>query len=569
MFFLFVLSGFIISAGIHLSFVLASWYPILIATPLSVFLFLFGYGSYKETIQNVQQGIETLKNEHRKSISAHNEKFNTLMCEHRTLSDNYKKTKEHECDLQKLVDNYKSDFQELIDTPYAEQYHKAVSYFSEIKAFNPFFSNDLYHRYCDAFRSHRLDRALAQYLSSPTHVEVMAKIPSSSEDKFYSTTLTSCECKDFQLHGKPCKHMVSLAIFINATYNMKRDANTLLVKATREREQMQKLTDEAKAEKELALKEHHAAEEDRNQTEVLLKAISEKEQTYPWLADIISRYRTANLYVTIRDPITKRDMTSLLQRQEKKIALLENQLAVWKYQFPILEEISDMSPDNLSSVLTAPDNTGFVYNWLSDDEYQVLTSEEKQEKWLDHYFHGKSRDAWSAGIKYERYIGYLCETKGYKVKYFGATMKLQDMGRDLIVSKGNKVYLIQCKRYSSSKEIHENSIFQLFGSLYHYRVENPDKVTVGVFVTSSKLTDLARECAKALSITLYEGVKFDRYPAVKCNISKTGERIYHLPYDQQYDTVSINPTKGECYTTYVSEAIEQGFRHAYKHILAG
>ncbi len=569
MFFLFVLSSLIISAGIHLSFVFASFHPVLIATPLSVFLFLFGYGSYKETIQNLQHDIDTLKSEHKKSITAHNEKFNTLMSEHRTLSDNYKKTKEHESDLQKLVENYKSDLQELIDTPYAEQYHKAVSYFSEIKADNPFFSGNLYQRYCDAFRSHRLDRSLSRYLSRPSHVEIMAKIPSFSSDKLYSTSITSCECKDFQLHARPCKHMVSLALFVNATYNMNRDANNLLVKVTREREQTQKLTDEAKAEKELAIKAYHSAGEERSQTEILLKAISEKEQTYPWLADIISNYRTAKLNVTIRDPITKRDMTSLLQKQEKKIALLENQLAVWKYQFPILEEIGDMSPDNLSSVLAAPGNAGFVYNWLSDDEYHVLTSEEKQEKWLDHYFHGKSRDAWSAGIKYERYIGYLCETKGYKVKYFGATMKLQDMGRDLIVSKGKKVYLIQCKRYSSSKEIHENSIFQLFGSLYHYRVENPDKVTVGVFVTSSKLTDLARECAKALNITLYEDVKFDRYPAVKCNISKTGERIYHLPYDQQYDTVSIIPAKGECYTTYVSEAIEQGFRHAYRHILAG
>lgn len=51
---------------------------------------------------------------------------------------------------------------------------------------------------------------------------------------------------------------------------------------------------------------------------------------------------------------------------------------------------------------------------------------------------------------------------------------------------------------------------------------------------------------------------------IKCNISKDGEKIYHLPFDQQYDRVSIANKKGACYVATVAEAEEQGFRRAYK-----
>ncbi len=37
------------------------------------------------------------------------------------------------------------------------------------------------------------------------------------------------------------------------------------------------------------------------------------------------------------------------------------------------------------------------------------------------------------------------------------------------------------------------------------------------------------------------------YPRIKCNIARRDdERIYHLPFDQQYDTTLIEPERGEC-----------------------
>jgi hypothetical protein len=42
------------------------------------------------------------------------------------------------------------------------------------------------------------------------------------------------------------------------------------------------------------------------------------------------------------------------------------------------------------------------------------------------------------------------------------------------------------------------------------------------------------------------------------------ERIYHLPFDQQYDTTLIEPTRGERYVATVAEAEELGFRRAWR-----
>ena len=44
---------------------------------------------------------------------------------------------------------------------------------------------------------------------------------------------------------------------------------------------------------------------------------------------------------------------------------------------------------------------------------------------------------------------------------------------------------------------------------------------------------------------------------IKCNINR-GERIYHLPFDQQYHRTEIKNT-GEFYAMTVKEATQEGF----------
>jgi hypothetical protein len=49
---------------------------------------------------------------------------------------------------------------------------------------------------------------------------------------------------------------------------------------------------------------------------------------------------------------------------------------------------------------------------------------------------------------------------------------------------------------------------------------------------------------------------------IKGNISKEGERIYHLPGDQFYEKTVISPEKGERWFCTAREAEKNGWRHA-------
>ena len=48
------------------------------------------------------------------------------------------------------------------------------------------------------------------------------------------------------------------------------------------------------------------------------------------------------------------------------------------------------------------------------------------------------------------------------------------------------------------------------------------------------------------------------YPMIKCNINPTTkEKIYHLPFDQQYDKTIIIKNSGEFYAKDVKEAVSK------------
>jgi hypothetical protein len=68
-----------------------------------------------------------------------------------------------------------------------------------------------------------------------------------------------------------------------------------------------------------------------------------------------------------------------------------------------------------------------------------------------------------------------------------------------------------------------------------------------------------------LQVECNENVGISDYPLVKCNISlRGGEKIYHLPFDQQYDRTKIKPERGEKYVYTVADAEKAGFRRAWK-----
>lgn len=236
--------------------------------------------------------------------------------------------------------------------------------------------------------------------------------------------------------------------------------------------------------------------------------------------------------------------------------------------FPQLEDYLELRPEEASELITdipePEDEYVLSHGWLSSEEYATLSDAEKWQLALDRY-NKRQKSKWQIGIEYERYIGYLLEQRGYTVHYNGATEGVEDMGRDLIAENSSNYLIVQCKRWAQEKVIHEKHIFQLYGTTVLQKLHQKTfKNIIGVFVTTADASPLALECADYLDIQVYTQISYMDYPKIKCNYSNTGEKIYHLPFDQQYDRTLIKPNSRDFYAQTVQEAESKGFRHAFR-----
>lgn len=208
----------------------------------------------------------------------------------------------------------------------------------------------------------------------------------------------------------------------------------------------------------------------------------------------------------------------------------------------------------------------YTTHYLTKEEYRKLPSVEKNQMALDRFWK-RPKSKWLIGRLYERFVGFLYEEQGYDVEYVGIFKGFEDLGRDLICQKNNEFVVIQCKNWAKFRTIYEKHIFQFFGTVFQYKDENPNKKVKAIFYTSTALSDLARRFSKELGIELKENFKFDKdYPSIKCNISRVdGTKIYHLPFDQQYDNTKVEKKRNEFYCRTVKEAEEAGFRRAFRY----
>ena len=315
--------------------------------------------------------------------------------------------------------------------------------------------------------------------------------------------------------------------------------------------------------------------------QLLHRLESTQDQSYTWLAKLrADAYEAADenyvdfLLNKSRPAVqTAAEIKKVIQGELRESRMsakqLEYQLHFYESIFPWLEDYKEVPPIEAftyeKQAVDAPQDEDSQVQYrvfISQKEWFELPEQERYQLILDRYVAKKKTD-WEVGIEYERYIGYLCEQRGYKVVYNGARKGLEDMGRDLILQDKECTILVQCKRWANHKTVHENHIFQLAGSVFEYQHRFPDRVISGVLVTSTTLSDVAARCAESLGIKVYENVPLQDYPRIKCNIGKGGQKIYHLPVDQQYDTAIIDGS-GEFYATTVAEAEAAGFRRAYR-----
>lgn len=403
-------------------------------------------------------------------------------------------------------------------------------------------------------------------LSALSERMIFIGIPSAScqiqgrSGNIYTASLTDCTCEDFRRHRTPCKHMYRLALELGLLASF--DDSSI----RRSLEQHEKNS--------------KTLEKIKRQRSALHRIQNEARQNYPWMSALYADYfyledqRVETELRRKRCPALKAaDELKRISKDNKALRVRckaqEYQLHYYETLFPWLEEFKEIPPKEAYAALTeTPSSEGNEYEhlrqWLSPEEYNKLSNPEKYQLALDRYLH-RDKSNWEIGRDYERYIGYLCEQEGYRVEYHGALMGVEDLGRDLYAIGESKTLIIQCKRWASQKTIHEKHIFQLYGSVIEYCIENPEKEAIGVFVASCSCSDKAKAFAQHLNIEIIENYPMAPYPMVKCNISSSsGERIYHLPFDQQYDRVVIDPKIGECYTSTIAEAEALGFRRA-KH----
>jgi len=278
-----------------------------------------------------------------------------------------------------------------------------------------------------------------------------------------------------------------------------------------------------------------------------------------------------------------------MKEAERKASFYESILTYYETLFPWLQEYRDEDDDLvIQQQAETESEQAFVDDdessyWVPKEEWFLLDSAARNQRALDRYIQSRNKSPHEIGRDYESFIGYGYEQQGYEVQYHGMIKGFEDLGRDLICKKGNEILIIQCKCWSRTKVIREKHINQLFGTMVEYAIKNKcvleghlgrlqsiedltkNKVK-GVFATSTLLSEEANNFANLLGIQVIPGVPMAAYPRIKCNVNPSrGTKIYHLPFDQQYEKIEINKREGDFYSFTALDAEKKGFVRAKRH----
>ena len=105
-----------------------------------------------------------------------------------------------------------------------------------------------------------------------------------------------------------------------------------------------------------------------------------------------------------------------------------------------------------------------------------------------------------AGVDFEKYVGAIFKSKGYRVKYTGLS---GDFGVDVLAEKGQEKIAVQVKRYK--KLVGEAAVQQAVAGMYHYGCNK------AMVVTNSRFTTFAQELAKTTHCELIDRPQFSKW----------------------------------------------------------
>lgn len=332
----------------------------------------------------------------------------------------------------------------------------------------------------------------------------------------------------------------------------------------------------------------------------LRSLIEEKAKAFPWLLaarsefeDLLAR-RDARFLETKKHPATKSAELVREHRVKAKEAELNLNQSLYRqhYAEKLFPWLTDLLDEDLQKMIadfktfdSTRNDTEAVANpaqtYLTHTEYMELSETERNQRALDRH-ESSPKTKWQIGRDFERYVGYLLEEDNYDVFYYGATQGLEDLGRDLVATRKEETLIVQCKYWSSEKTIHEKHVYQLYGTFCDYVISN----NLGLqskqgklfgardalhnvrplLLTTAKLSERAQLASKLLNVES-KTIPMEKwnYPKIKCNVSQRGGiKIYHLPFDQQYDTVKIEKERGESFVATCIVAENLGFRRAWR-----
>lgn len=305
------------------------------------------------------------------------------------------------------------------------------------------------------------------------------------------------------------------------------------------------------------------------------------------LKTIIYKEKTEHLRRKKYPSIKSAEIVSEMRKTTKEYIAQYKQMQ-YKYEvlmsaFPILREYDEeddeqsfidmASAESLDEVV---DNRDRARDFLSSEEWSRLTTSQRNQLAFDRWKNGKKSN-WTVGMLYEMYAAHVLMKKAgsgfmqFEIIPFGINEGRADLGRDLIVKYNPSLFdnrepmtwIMQCKRWKSSRLIRENVICQLYGTTIEYKLKHKnEKNVIPMLVTTTELSDIAKVFAEELGVVVHV-LPYEDFPMIKCNINN-GEKIYHLPFDQQYWRTKIDK-KGEFYAMTVAEAEALGFRRAFKH----
>ncbi len=299
----------------------------------------------------------------------------------------------------------------------------------------------------------------------------------------------------------------------------------------------------------------------------------------PWLAGIMADFATYDLELEAQ----KLEWGRNLQREKKVAAIREiradakkrieeakqavYQLEYLRTLFPGIDDLIETDYKDLHFNGSIPEHDPAM-DYLTHDEWRRMSNSERDQLALNRYILSQKSN-WQIGRDYELSVAYEYTRKGYRVDTFGSYKGLDDLGRDLIATCCNRTLIIQCKYWSKNKSIHERHIYQLYGTSIGYSLENGIEPTSihPILITNTELSSTAKKVAGHLGVSYVEHHAMSEFPRIKCNIGKDEfgytTKIYHLPMDAQYDVTKIEKS-GEFYAFTVEEAVNAGFRRAYR-----